>query len=165
MLRITIAETATEQRWTLEGRLVQPWVGELKTCWRNRHRSQNGRTCIVDLSGVTFIDKGGLRFLRAMAKEGTHFTATGIYTKHVLEQLKAQLKAGTRHGPFIWFLCLFAAFLANVIACSPSMLANPELRKKSARHQFRAHLNPNNGSDTGASSFSDGSGGTLCPHS
>src|SRR5271170_5824353 len=31
MLRVTVAETATEQRWTLEGRLVGPWVGELRT--------------------------------------------------------------------------------------------------------------------------------------
>jgi hypothetical protein len=61
-----------------------------------------------------------------MSKEGTQFVATGIYTKHVLEHLKG----GTRHAPFIWFLCLFAAFLANVIACSPSVLANPELGQR-----------------------------------
>jgi ABC-type transporter Mla MlaB component len=161
MLRITITETATEQRWTLEGRLVQPWVGELKTCWKNRHRSQNGRTCTVDLSGVTFMDNTGLRFLRAMAKKGTQFIATGIYTKHVLEQLKS----GARHGPFIWFLWLFAAFLANFTTCSPSRPANPELGKRSEKLEFRAHMNQNNRLSTGTSDFTDGPGGTLCPHS
>jgi anti-anti-sigma regulatory factor len=161
MLRITIAETATEQRWTLEGRLVQPWVGELRTCWKKRHRSENGRACTVDLGGVTFIDRSGLRLLRTMSKEGTQFVATGIYTKHVLEQLKT----GTGHGPFTWFLCLFASFLASVAACSPSMLANPELGKRNAKQEFRAHLNPNNGSSTSTSDFTDGPGGTLCPHS
>jgi ABC-type transporter Mla MlaB component len=157
MLRITIAETATEQRWTLEGRLVQPWVAELKTCWKNRHRPQNGRTCAVDLSGVTFIDNSGLRFLRSMSKEGTHFIATGIYTKHVLEQLKA----GTRHGPFIWFLCLFAAFLASVIAWPQSRLANPELGKRSPKLEFTAYMSQN----TRLFDFTHGPGGTLCPHS
>lgn len=88
MLRITIAETATEQRWTLEGRFVQPWVGELRTCWKKRNRAQNGRACTVDLREVTFIDNGGLRLLRTMSKDGTHFIATGIYTKHVLERLR-----------------------------------------------------------------------------
>ena len=161
MLRITIAETATEQRWTLEGRLVQPWVGELKTCWKNRHRSQNERTCTVDLSGVTFIDNSGLRFLRSMSKEGTQFIATGIYTKHVLEQLKA----GARHGPFIWFLWLFAALLANSTPCSPSMLANPEFGKRSAKLEFRADMNQNNGLSTSAFDFTEGPGGTPCPHS
>jgi len=161
MLRITIAETATEQRWTLEGRLVQPWVGELRTCWKNRHRAQNGRTCTVDLSGVTFIDKSGLRLLRTMSQEGARFTAAGIYTKHVLEQLKTN----TRRSPFNWILGLFAGFLAGVIACSPSALANPELGKSSAKQEFRTHLNPNNGSSTGAPDFTGGPGGTLCPHS
>jgi ABC-type transporter Mla MlaB component len=161
MLRITIAETATEQRWTLEGRLVQPWVGELKTCWKNRHHAQNGRTCTVDLSGVTSIDNSGLRFLRSMSKEGTQFIATGIYTKHVLEQLKT----ATRHAPFIWFLCLFAAFLASVIACSSSTKVNPELGKMSAKQEFKAQLNPNIGSNPSTSDFTAGPGGTLCAHS
>jgi ABC-type transporter Mla MlaB component len=152
MLRITIAETATEQRWTLEGRLVQPWVGELRTCWKQRHRAQNGRGCTVDLSEVTFIDNSGLRLLRTMSKEGTHFIATGIYTKHVLEHLKA----GIRRGLVIWFLCLFAASLPSVIACPRSMPAHPELGETNTRQEFRARLNPNNGSNTGSSDSTDG---------
>jgi ABC-type transporter Mla MlaB component len=88
MLRITVAETATEQRWTIEGRLVEPWVAELRTSWKNRHRAQNERTCTVDLSAVTFIDRGGQRLLRAMSKEGPQFIATGTYIKRVLDQLK-----------------------------------------------------------------------------
>jgi hypothetical protein len=96
-----------------------------------------------------------------MSKEGTHFIATGIYTKHVLEELKA----GTRHGAFIWFLCLFAAFLASAIACSPSTHVNPELGKMNAKQEFKAHLNPNNGSNPSTSDFTDGPGGTPCPHS
>lgn len=150
MLRITIAETATEQRWTLEGRLVGPWVGELRTSWKNRHRAQNGRTCTVDLSEVTCIDKSGLQLLRAMTKEGTRFIATGIYTKHVLEELKTN----TRRGPLNWMLSLLAALLASVIACSPSMHANPELGEINAK-EFRGHLKTNNGSNTSTSDFTD----------
>jgi ABC-type transporter Mla MlaB component len=137
MLRITIAETATEQRWTLEGRLVQPWVGELRTCWKKRHRAQNGRTCSVDLSEVTFIDNSGLRLLRTMSKEGTRFIARGLYTKHVLEHLKAE----TRRGPFNWMLGLFAAFLASVTACWPSIQVKPKLGEANAEQEFIARLN------------------------
>jgi hypothetical protein len=111
MLRITIAEMATEQRWTLEGRLVGPWVGELRTCWKKRHRAQNGRTCTVDLGGVTFIDKGGQRLLRTMSKEGTQFIATGLYIKHVLDQLKPN---GKRRLLKV-ISCLFGALLGGVI--------------------------------------------------
>ena len=161
MLRITIAETVTEQRWTLEGLLAQPWVGELRTCWKKRHRAQNGRGCTVDLSEVTFIDNSGLRLLRTMSKEGTHFIATGIYTKHVLEHLKA----GIRRGLVIWLLCLFAASLPSVVACPPSTQANQELGETNKRQEFRTHLNPNNGSNTGSSGLTYGPGVTLCPHS
>ena len=97
MLRITITETATEQSWTLEGRLTGPWVAQLRTNWKNRHRPQNGRACTVDLNGVTSIDKGGRRLLRAMAKEGTQFIATSIYIKYVLTHKQYDL-GGWKNG-------------------------------------------------------------------
>ena len=95
MLRITIAETATEQSWTLEGRLVGPWVGELKTIWKKTHRTRSGQACIVDLNEVTFIDKGGERLLRSMSKQGVRFVASGLYVKHVLDQLKRGKQASS----------------------------------------------------------------------
>jgi hypothetical protein len=110
MLRITVAETATEQRWTLEGRLIGPWVAELRTNWKNRHRAQNGRTCTVDLSAVTFIDKRGKGLLRAMSKEGPQFVATGRYSNRVLDQLKSNDKRGLLKLIF----CLFVEPDVNV---------------------------------------------------
>jgi anti-anti-sigma regulatory factor len=53
---------------------------------KKTHRDHGGRTCIVDLTDVTFLDKGGERLLRTMSKEGAQFIATGIYIKHVLQQ-------------------------------------------------------------------------------
>jgi hypothetical protein len=50
---------ATEPGWTIEGRLVGPWVSELRTRWKEGRRTQYGRTCTVALRAVTFIDKGG----------------------------------------------------------------------------------------------------------
>src|SRR5580700_6638663 len=121
MLRITIAEMATEQRWTLEGRLVGPWVGELRTCWKKRHRAQQGRACTVDLSGVTFIDKGGQRLLRTISKEGTQFIATGIYIKHVL----AQLKPNGKRCLLKVISCLFGALLGGGVAPLFCLRATP----------------------------------------
>ena len=63
MLRITIAETLTEQKWTLEGRLVQPWISELKSNWTRTEIARRRRKCVVDLTGVTFIDKSGEKAL------------------------------------------------------------------------------------------------------
>ena len=110
MLRITVAETATEQRWTLEGRLVESELAELRTNWKNRHRAQNGRTCTVDLSAVTFIDGRGQRLLRAMSKEGPQFIATAPYIKGVLDQLRPDGKRGLLKA----ISCLFVKFDVSV---------------------------------------------------
>jgi hypothetical protein len=58
-----------------------------------KHRPTSRRrrsVCIVDLNEVTFIDKNGERLLPLLARDGTQFTSTGIYTTHVLDQLRAK---------------------------------------------------------------------------
>ncbi len=72
----------------MQGRLVGPWVSELRTAWKRAHRSQDKRACVIDLNDVTFIDKSGERLLRAMSKKGAQLIARGLYLKHVLEQLQ-----------------------------------------------------------------------------
>lgn len=88
MLKITIVETETDRRWIVQGRLVGPWVSELRTTWKRAHRSQDKRACVIDLNDVTFIDKTGERLLRAIAKKGAQLIASGVYVRHQLEQLK-----------------------------------------------------------------------------
>ena len=88
MLRITITDEPEEQRWALEGRLSGPWVAQLKSNWKKPHGLNGNRKCIVDVSGVTFVDLEGERVLAAMVKDGAEFLATGVYTKHVLETLE-----------------------------------------------------------------------------
>ncbi len=90
MLKITITNTAKEERWTLHGRLVAPWVSELKSCWRRTHRANQRRRCIVNLDEVTFIDKSGERMLRSMSKQGAQFVASGVYVKRVLDRLRGK---------------------------------------------------------------------------
>jgi anti-anti-sigma regulatory factor len=89
VLKITIVETTTDRRWIVQGRLVGPWVSELRTTWKNAHRAHDERACIIDLNDVMFIDKSGERLLRAISKKGAQLIARGMYVKHVLEQLKS----------------------------------------------------------------------------
>ena len=50
--------------------------------------SQN---CIVDLNEVTTIDKDGEQVLLMMIRDGAKLVATGLYTRHLLESLSAQI--------------------------------------------------------------------------
>jgi hypothetical protein len=91
MLRITVTETTSEQRWVLQGRLIGSTIDELITNWRaNRHCSPS-QSCVVDLNEVTSIDKDGEQVLLMMIKDGAKLVATGLYTKHLLESLAAQI--------------------------------------------------------------------------
>jgi RND family efflux transporter MFP subunit len=92
MLKIHFSQTASEEKWILHGRLAGPWVNELSACWSVNHRTDAGRACIVDLNEVTFIDESGERLLRMLASDGAQFTASGIYTKHVIEQLNVRIR-------------------------------------------------------------------------
>ena len=87
MLKITITNTATVERWTLQGRLVEPWVSELKMRWKRAPRAIRRRRRIVNLDDVTFIDKVGERMLRSMSKQGAQLVASDVYVKHVLDRL------------------------------------------------------------------------------
>jgi anti-anti-sigma regulatory factor len=88
VLKITIKETPAERRWIVQGRLVGPWVSELRTVLKTTRRSRDKRICIIDLNDVTFIDNGGERLLRAMSKKGAQLIAQGVYIKHMIEQVR-----------------------------------------------------------------------------
>lgn len=86
MLKITIAETSTEQTLILEGRLTGPYVAELERAWQNARRA-NGHRCIVDLRNTTFIDEAAETLLARMKRDGAHFVACGVCTTYRLKRL------------------------------------------------------------------------------
>lgn len=88
MLRITVKEKDSEQRWTLQGRLTRECVAELISNWRAACSRPSAGTRIVDLNEITVIDKSGEAVLSMMIGDGATFVATGLYTKHLLEALR-----------------------------------------------------------------------------
>ena len=91
MLRITVKERASEQRWILQGRLTKECVDELVFSWRAARSRPSAESRIVDLNEITVIDKSGEEVLSMMIDEGTRFVATGLYTKHLLEALSIRM--------------------------------------------------------------------------
>jgi ABC-type transporter Mla MlaB component len=92
MLKITVTETPTEQRWVLEGQLTHPWVAALRLHWRKTRSARQGRTCVVDLNDITGIDQHGERVLRTMMREGAQCLARGVFTTYLLAAIAPQQK-------------------------------------------------------------------------
>jgi hypothetical protein len=98
MLKITVTETPTEQRWVLEGRLTRLWVAALRLHWRKTRSARQGRTCIVDLNDVTGIDQHGERVLRMMMHEGARCLARGVFTTYLLAAIAPKQTEGGCSG-------------------------------------------------------------------
>ena len=101
MLRIT-ATTTDKIVLKLEGRLVGPWVDELRTTVFRI----NGRCAPleIDVSGLTFADEDGEKALSWLHKMGTRFQGNDSSLKYLFERLTIplhpqQTKLGGKGGP------------------------------------------------------------------
>jgi hypothetical protein len=94
--------------------------------------AQNERTCPVDLSAVTCIDKGGPRLLRVMSKEATQFITESTCIKHVLDRWKPSAKRGLLRVTY----CFFSALLGGVVApqCHMQASRRPAFLAPSGKH-------------------------------
>ena len=92
MLRITVVESPGEEKWILQGQLAGEFASELSVNWRLSLNRCSDRLRIVNLSEVTSIDRSGEEVLLGMIHQGARCIATGIYTRHLLEELQARTK-------------------------------------------------------------------------
>jgi outer membrane protein TolC len=118
MLKISVSQTALEEKWIVCGRLTAPWIREFRASWKKLHRNEPGRPCVVDLNQITLIDKSGERWLRTLLKQGARFIASGVYTRHVLDQLNANRKRN--HSRFFGFLFGAIALALSAILIGPA---------------------------------------------
>ncbi len=95
MLKITKFRTDQRCRFVLEGKLVSPWVDELRREWDGTRNSMSEMTLIVDLRNVTTISQEGHSVLLRMMRDGAKFVCGGVLNRHVLQQL-AREPAETR---------------------------------------------------------------------
>jgi hypothetical protein len=92
MLKICVVDSRTERRLVLHGKLIAPWVAELRTAWRAAN-GQNGRSAlVVDLRNVTVVSQEGENALLEIMTEGAKFRCGGVLTKHLIQELTRRHK-------------------------------------------------------------------------
>jgi ABC-type transporter Mla MlaB component len=94
MLRITVTEGDSEQKWILQGKLTKFSAPELISHWNARQNPSVAR--IVDLSEITTIDREGETVLSMMMCDGAEFVTSGVYTAYLLQELRKRPKGS--HG-------------------------------------------------------------------
>jgi hypothetical protein len=94
MLTITVREITPEQRWILHGRLTDYSVAEVLSNWYlSKDRESVGHR-VIDLDGVSVIDRSGQRVLSMMIQDGARFG--GIYARHLLAALQERAVSSTQ---------------------------------------------------------------------
>ena len=87
MLKISTIERPTRLRLIVEGNLVGPCVAELKSACETAKADLRGRELVVDMKYLMVISQAGENLLLELMSNGITFRTSGIFTKHVLEQL------------------------------------------------------------------------------
>ena len=88
MLRITVCNESGLARFVVEGKLAGACVNELEKAWRAATADQPGRTILIDLCSVSFIDNSGKQLLKRMHEQGIRFVGAGIMMNCVIEEIE-----------------------------------------------------------------------------
>jgi hypothetical protein len=93
-LTITVREIAPEQRWTLHGRLTDYSAAEVLSNWYASTDPESVGCRVIDLDGISVIDRSGERVLSMMIQDGARFG--GIYAKYLLAVLQESAESNSQ---------------------------------------------------------------------
>lgn len=84
MLKITETTKAGQRVLRLEGKLMGPWVEELRQACQSQ--ANEASDCALDLFGVTFVDESGLRALHDLSDQGVMLQALSGFVAELLRR-------------------------------------------------------------------------------
>jgi anti-anti-sigma factor len=90
MLRISVDNGEASTAIELEGKLSGPEVNELAACWLAVLSADSGKSIVVDLKQVDFIDGAGKELLAEMHRRGAKLLAAGVETRAIVERIEGR---------------------------------------------------------------------------
>jgi len=87
MFKISIVDTPSQRRLVVEGKLIEPWVSELRPAWKSASRHLDGSKLVIDVGSLTVISREGEDAIFDLMKEGAKFSCGGVLNRHVLKRL------------------------------------------------------------------------------
>jgi hypothetical protein len=90
VLRITTIESGLQRKLVIEGKLIEPWVTELRKSWLEAKQSLHGHELVIDLCNVTVISRQAESVLLEIKREGARFVCGGILNNHVIRRIERE---------------------------------------------------------------------------
>ena len=89
MFRVTVQNDAERTVLKVEGRLVQPFVRELKDCW-HKTSCDCAKPLVLDVRSVTFVAPEGRNLLAEIHRAGGALVASGPMMNSIVEEITGQ---------------------------------------------------------------------------
>jgi anti-anti-sigma regulatory factor len=87
-LKITIQEQDQTIEIKLEGRVVGPWVAELRRVWAETAAQLGAKAVSIDIQHVTYADAGGKQVLRDIyAQTHAKLIASSPWAQYLAEEI------------------------------------------------------------------------------
>ena len=87
MLKISLVDCRTQRRLIVEGKLIAPWVTELKSVCEQARADLCGRELVVEMKHITTISQEGENVILELIHGGAKFRGRDVFTKRVLKEL------------------------------------------------------------------------------
>lgn len=98
MLKISTIENSNQCRLVLEGKLIGPWAGELRTACERAKAALHGRKLVLDIRYLISISQEGENVLLELMDNGVMLRGCGVFTKHILKLLAQRKRRNTREA-------------------------------------------------------------------
>lgn len=99
MLKITRVDGARQRRLVIEGKLVGPWINELKAAYDRARTELDGRKLVVHVQCLTVIGPEGEDILLALINDGVRVSGSGLFIKRILKQLARKKRRSPQEAP------------------------------------------------------------------
>jgi hypothetical protein len=96
MLKISLIDSARQRRVIVEGKLVAPWVGELRNACQEARADLDGRELVVEMKCLTTISQEGENVILELINGGIRFRSHGLFAKHVVKELTRRASGNRR---------------------------------------------------------------------
>ena len=98
MLRISKIDSDNRCRFIVEGKLITPWIAELKNACDAARMGLDGCEVVIEVRNLTAISQEAENLLLDLMNQGVKFRCSGVFTKHVFRQLARRLQTEVREG-------------------------------------------------------------------
>ena len=96
MLKISLVDSARQRRLIVEGKLIAPWTGALRSACQEARTDLGDRELVVEMKHIATISQEGENVLLELINGGIKFRCLGLFTKHVVKQLTRRANRSLR---------------------------------------------------------------------